>query len=46
MEKDIKRENLINLYDVCNEIFEKYEDCFYTKDEVIKLKKNEENKFI
>lgn len=46
MEKDNKRESLMNLYDVCNEIFEKYEDCFYTKEEVKDLKKDEKNKFL
>lgn len=46
MEKNIKKENLANLYDVCNEIFKKYEDCFYTKEEVKKLKEDKKNKFI
>lgn len=46
MEKDNKKENLMNLYDVCNEIFKKYDDCFYTKEEVNELKKDEKNKFL
>lgn len=37
---------LENLYDVCNEIFADYSDCFYTKTEVSKLKKDPSNKFL
>lgn len=40
-----KKEDLKRLYDVCNKIFKKKE-CFYTKEEVKELKKNEKNKFI
>lgn len=40
------RENLENLYDICNELFSDYADCFYTKDEVQKLKKDKNNKFL
>ena len=46
MENRIKKENLTNLYDVCNEIFKKYEECFYTKEELEKLKKDKNNKFL
>jgi hypothetical protein len=45
MEKE-KRENLLKLYDVCNEIFKKYDECFYTKEQVKELKKDSENIFI
>jgi hypothetical protein len=40
------RENLENLYDICNELFSDYADCFYTSSEVKKLKKNKENEFL
>lgn len=40
------RENLENLYDICNELFSDYADCFYTKDEVQKLRRNTENEFL
>lgn len=40
-----KKEDLKRLYDVCNKIFKKKE-CFYTKEEVKELKKDEKNKFI
>lgn len=40
-----KKEDLIKLYDVCNEIFKKKE-CFYTKEEVKKLKEDKNNKFL
>lgn len=35
---------LENLYDVCNELFE--DDCFYSKEEVLKLKKDSSNVFL
>ena len=34
-----KKEDLINLYDICNKIFKKGE-CFYTKDEFKEIKKD------
>jgi hypothetical protein len=40
-----KKEDLKRLYDICNEIFKKKE-CFYTEEEVKKLKANKENRFI
>lgn len=40
-----KKEDLKNLYDVCNNIFKKKE-CFYTKEEVKKLKEDKSNKFL
>lgn len=46
MEKDLKRESLNNLYDVCNEIFKKYEECFYTKEELEKLKRDKSKIFL
>ena len=36
---------LENLYDVCNELFD-YDDCFYTSEEVLKLKKDSRNMFL
>lgn len=33
-----KRADLIRLYDVCNKVF-KNKDCFYSKDEMEKIKK-------
>lgn len=44
MEKE--KEILEEIYNVCNEIFKKYDECFYTKEEVKELKKDERNKFI
>lgn len=35
---------LENLYDVCNELFD--DDCFYTQEEVLKLKKDSSNAFL
>lgn len=40
-----KKEDLINLYDICNKIFNK-KDCFYTKAEVKKIKENKNNIFL
>lgn len=40
-----KKEDLKRLYDVCNKIFKKKE-CFYTKEEVEKLKKDKNNIFL
>ena len=40
-----KKEDLKRLYDVCNKIFKKKE-CFYTKEEVKELKKDESNRFL
>lgn len=39
--KKPKKENLVKLYDVCNEIF-KNKNCFYTKEEFKKIKKEKE----
>ena len=33
-----KRADLIRLYDVCNQVF-KNKDCFYTKEQLEKIKK-------
>lgn len=41
-----KPEDLERLYDVCNELFQDMEECFYTSSEVKELKKNKENEFI
>ena len=38
--------NLENLYDVCNDLFNSYEDCFYSKENFAELKKDKNNKFI
>ena len=40
-----KKEDLRMLYDVCNKIFTKKE-CFYTREEVKELKKDEKNIFL
>jgi hypothetical protein len=40
-----KKEDLKRLYDVCNKIF-KNKNCFYTREEVKKLKEDKENIFI
>lgn len=40
------RKRLIKFYDKCNEIFKDNPECFYTKEEVKKLKENPNNKFI
>lgn len=40
-----KKENLTLIYDICNKIF-KNDSCFYTKDEVQKLKTNNQNVFL
>lgn len=40
-----KKEDLKRLYDICNKIFTKKE-CFYTKEEVKKLKEDKKNTFI
>lgn len=40
-----KKEDLKRLYDVCNKIFKKKE-CFYTKEEVKKLKEDKSNRFL
>lgn len=39
--KEVKKEDLIKLYDICNKIFKK-EECFYTKEEFEKVKKDKE----
>lgn len=41
-----RAEDLERLYDICNELFRDMEECFYTKEEVTKLKKNNENEFL
>lgn len=40
-----KKEDLKRLYDVCNKIFKNHE-CFYTKEQVKKLKEDKSNIFI
>lgn len=37
---------LENLYDVCNELFADYSECFYTSEEVFRLKKDKNNIFL
>lgn len=44
--KEVKREDLKNIYDLCNKIFNTYDECFYTSDEVLELKKDENNIFL
>ena len=36
---------LVELYDVCNDLFNE-PDCFYTKEDVAKLKKDSNNIFL
>ena len=40
-----KKDDLKKLYDICNEIF-KNKECFYTKEDVKEIKKDEKNKFL
>ena len=40
------RERLEKIYDVCNRLFKDKEECFYTKDQVEELKKDENVEFI
>ena len=42
--KEVNVHNLETLYDVCNELFD--ESCFYTKEEVLKLKEDSSNAFL
>lgn len=39
-------QNLESLYEVCNDLFNEYEDCFYSKEDFAKLKKDKRNTFI
>jgi hypothetical protein len=39
-------ERLRKIYEVCNRLFKDKEECFYTKEEVEKLKKNKKNIFL
>lgn len=41
-----RKKNLIKLYDVCNQIFKDNPECFYTHEEVKKLKKDPSNIFL
>ncbi len=43
--KPVNKANLKLIYDTCNRIF-KNEDCFYTKEQVIELKKDKSNIFL
>ena len=42
--KVVNLHNLENLYDCCNELFD--DDCFYTAEEVLKLKEDSSNAFL
>lgn len=44
--KEPTASNLENLYDVCNEIFKDYSECFYASSEIKKLKKDPTNTFL
>ena len=44
--EELKKKDLKKLYDICNQIFKKNEDCFYSKEEVKQLQKNKENVFL
>ena len=39
-------ERLKKIYDVCNKLFKDKEECFYTTEEVKKLKEDKSNNFI
>ena len=39
-------EILEEIYNVCNEIFKEYDDCFYTKEETKKMKEDKNNKLL
>ena len=41
-----EKEILEEIYNVCNEIFQKYDECFYSPEEVKELKKDDKNKFL
>ena len=43
--KPPSKEKLKRIYDVCNRVF-KNDDCFYSKEQVIELKKDKSNIFI
>lgn len=40
------KKNLEKIYDVCNELFKSKKECFYTREEVKKLKANSNNLFL
>ena len=39
-------ERLKKIYEVCNKLFKDKDECFYTREEVNKLKKDEKNIFL
>ena len=41
----VDKQTLLNIYDTCNRIFDK-SDCFYTKQELEKMKQEQKNNFI
>lgn len=43
--KSFDKDNLRNVYDVCNKIF-KDKECFYTSEEIKVLKKDKSNIFV
>ncbi len=43
---EIEYRCLAELYDVCNELFKMHQDCFYTSEELERLKCDLSNKFL
>ena len=41
-----EKEILEEIYNVCNEIFKKYDECFYTTEEINNLKEDKSNVFL
>lgn len=44
--EQVEYKRLEGLYDICNELFKSYPQCFYTKEQLQKLKENPSNNFI
>lgn len=43
---EVEYKSLEKLYDICNELFKEYPDCFYTNEELKRLKRDPSNKFL
>lgn len=44
--EQVEYKRLEALYDTCNELFKSYPHCFYTKEQLQRLKENPTNNFI
>lgn len=42
----VEYRRLEELYDVCNELFKTHQECFYTSEELERLKSDLSNKFL